>query len=179
MMSDEERILDDAELDQIAAEELAPSRVLPYETNIVTLGGREFEIDEPDIGITVRIINIIGILLNRGEKTALRSIERLARQAQADGLGASALTQPSTRAVLFGVLAALNVEDLIAFGSTVLQFEDDREGRKWLRSVKLELAPLVRAFWLNVAQGTDLMEALRSFFVGLDVASDILPQIVS
>ena len=53
--------------------ELKPS--VGFEDEVVRIGGREFTIDEPDIGITLRILKVIGRLFVRGD--AARRLSRL------------------------------------------------------------------------------------------------------
>jgi len=130
----------------------------------VIMGGRTFEIDEPDVGITLRIINAIGRVGLRGERLAARVIK-----------------SPTSRAAIFGMLAGLQVDDLHHLGAAVLQFENEREGRKWLKDLGpkgLKLAPIVRAFFLNYAQSEDLREALGNFTEGQDLLEITLGQIV-
>jgi len=170
--------LTDAEVEDLerqeleaAAEETNEGRAQAgYDSNVVTLDGREFEIGEPTIGIVLRIIRVFGLLGVRGEKVALRSLRSLVA-------GSKDQVSASGRAVLFGMLAALQPEDLIALGSAVLQFEDDREGRKWLKAHEMRLAPLVRAMFLNLANSQDLRDSLQDFFVGLGMVDGVWSQI--
>jgi len=133
-----------------AATRSALDRLL--ENPVVEMGGREFTIGEPDIGITLRIVNVIGRLGVRGEKIAARLIQN-----------------PTSRAVLFGMLAGLSIADLQEFASAVLQFEDEQEGRKFARDLGrkgLKLAPIIKAFFLNYALSQDLRESLANFTEG-------------
>lgn len=133
-----------------AATRSALDRLL--ENPVVSLGGREFTIGEPDIGITLRIVNVIGRLGVRGEKIAARLIQN-----------------PTSRAVLFGMLAGLSIADLQEFASAVLQFEDEKEGRRFVRDLGrkgLKLAPIIKAFFLNYALSEDLRESLTNFTEG-------------
>lgn len=156
--------LDEVDLEKTIEEELGEERVpVGYETNTVTLAGREFEIGEPSIGMIVEILKVVGRIAVRGEQAALRQLQGVSRD-----------TVPSNRAVLFGMLAAFSVDDLVFLGAAVLQFPEFKEGRSWLRSVDLELAPLVKAFFLNLSQSQDLRESISSFFVGLGMADGIL-----
>jgi len=127
-----------------------------YDSNEVTLAGRTFTIEEPKIGTIVQILKVFGGLAVRGERAALRQLQSVAKNPTL-----------SNRVVLFGMLAALSEEDLIWLGSAVLQFEDVKAGRKWLGSVQLELAPLIKAFFLNLSQSRDLRESISVFFDGL------------
>ena len=79
----------------------------------------------------------------------------------------------SNRAALFGALAAFSERDLVALGSACLQFEDDKDGRKWLESIDLKLAPLVKAFFLNLTQSDDLQESFSAFFDGMEMAGSV------
>ena len=137
----------------------------------VTVFGQDFVIGQPSLGITLRIINVLGQVGVRGERVAMRALQSLAR-------GAQTAPTPSSRAALFGMLAALNVEDVIALGSAVLQFEDDREGRGFLRQSpegrQLPLSPIIRALWLNVMQSEDLRDSLVDFFDGLRMTESML-----
>lgn len=137
----------------------------------VTVFDRDFAIGPPDLGITLRIINVLGQVGVRGERVAMRALNSLAR-------GAQSAPTPSSRAALFGMLAALNVEDVIALGSAVLQFEDDREGRGFLRKPpdgqQLPLSPIVRALFLNLMQSEDLRDCLVDFFDGLRMTESLL-----
>jgi hypothetical protein len=164
---------DSADEDLASESEQQPAGDLPQwaEDCRVTVYGREFTIGPPDIGITLRILNVFGQLGVRGERVAMRALSSLAR-------GAQSAPSPSARAALFGMLAAASVEDLIALGSAVLQFEDDREGRGFLRKPpeghKLALSPLIRAMFLNFLQSEDLRDSLVDFFDGLRMAEPML-----
>jgi len=145
----EEEILDE---ENVSAERPAMS----FEDNVVTLGDREFTIEEPTVEITLRILNIIGSLGLRGERHAVAQV----------------MNEPTSRAALFGILAVMDVNDLGRFGSAVLQFEDDREGRKWMKELREKgerkiIAPLVKAFFLNWSRSEDLQEALANFYQGV------------
>jgi len=90
----------------------------------------------------------------------------------------SQTVQVSSRAALFGILAALNLEDVYSLGSAVLQFADDRKGKEFLRDAPkgqtLPLSPLIRALFLNVLQSTDLRDAISDFFDGLGMMENLL-----
>jgi len=158
--------LSEEELDALETEELEENEdsepSAGYADELVTFGDRVFEIVEPNAGITLRIIKIVGALALRGEKNALRTLATAAKG------GAT------NRAVLFGILAGLSERDLIALGSAVLQFEDDKEGRRWIAGQGLKLAPIIKALFLNVNKSDDLREALSNFFVGMEMTGDFL-----
>lgn len=163
---------DIAELEQEEVEvdaDATASTELPtagYDSDVVVLDGREFAIEPPTVGIVLRIIKCFGLLGVRGERVALRSLQALSR-------GSMEQIKVSGRAALFGMLAALQEEDLITLGSAVLQFESEKEGRQWLREHELRLAPLVRATFLNLAKSEDLRDSLQDFFVGLGMVDGI------
>lgn len=167
---DEYREVPDDETSEPEAEEeqLAPAWATE---RTVTVYGREFTIGQPDIGITLRIINVMGQVGVRGERVAMRALQSLAQ-------GAKTVPTPSSRAAMFGMLAALNVEDLIALGSAVLQFSEDRKGRGFLRKPpdgeQLTLSPIIRALFLNVMQSDDLQDSLTDFFDGLRMTETLL-----
>ena len=121
------------------------------ETNTITYSDRDFELAEPSTGIVLRILNTIGTIAVRAEGTASRLVKK-----------------PSNRAVLFGLLAEVTEADLIRLGSAVLQFEDDRAGRKWLKDQNLRVAPLVDALLINLQLSEDLTEAISNFFGGAE-----------
>jgi len=137
----------------------------------VEVYGRRFEIEPPTIGVTLRILNSFAGLAVRGERAVIRSLQSIA------GRG-GAQVQVSTRAALFGMLAVLNIEDLHALGAAVLQFEDDREGRKFLRNPPpgeaLKLAPLVRGLMLNLSKSDDLRDSLADFFDGMGMLENLV-----
>lgn len=167
---DAELAAESAEAESAEAEE---QENLPAwaKTKVVQVYGRDFPIGEPGIGITLRILRIIGVLAVRGNKAALRSLQSLVDQGRP-------APEVSWRAHLFGILASIYEQDLIALGSAVLQFENDRDGRKFLNNppegFKLVLSPIIRAFWLNIAQSEDLRDALNDFFVGMGMTSNLL-----
>lgn len=121
---------------------------------VVEMGGRAFTIEEPSLDITLRVLNAIGRMALRGEKAA----EALLRN-------------PSSRTAIWGLLAVVDARDLEKLGSALLQFEDDREGREFIRGLQatgqLCIAPLIKAFFLNWSLSTDLQEALANFTVGV------------
>jgi hypothetical protein len=126
----------------------------------VLYGEREFILEEPSAGIVLRILNVIGAVAMRAETAAERVMK-----------------EPTNRAVLFGLLAVLSEGDLISLGSAVLQFEDDREGRKWLKAKGVQVAPLVKALFINLKLSRDLMEALRNFFGGVEAVMGVVEAI--
>jgi len=154
---------EDEDSGEPAAEDEDSGEPAGYGSNVVAMAGREFEIDEPRIEVIVEILKALGRLAVRGEQAALRQLQSVARN-----------VTPSNRAVIFGMLAAFSVEDLVFLGTAVLQFKDFKEGRKWLRSIKLELAPLIRAFFLNLSQSRDLRDSIQDFFTGLGMADGFL-----
>lgn len=166
-------MLEDPRQGEAEAAEEAPEQPKPVwaEKRTVTVFDRDFAIGPPNIGTTLRIINVFGQVGVRGERVAMRALQSLAR-------GAQAAPTPSSRAALFGMLAALQVEDVIALGSAVLQFEDDREGRGFLRKApegkQIPLSPIVRALFLNVMQSEDLRDCLVDFFDGLRMTEGLL-----
>lgn len=150
---------DEQTIEEIIEEELAqePAAVEPIDCN-VTIGDQIFELVEPTTGIVLRIINSISRIGMRGEKIALRSLS---------GIRSSA----TWSMILFGILAAFQPADLIEFGSAVLQFDDPKEGRKFLKDQgnRLKIAPLVKAAFINVALSDDLVEIVDNFFAGLAI----------
>ena len=150
------------DVDAVVAEELAgeESALAGFEDDVVTMHGREFVIGEPDIGVTLRILNVIGKLGVRGERAAAKLIQN-----------------PTGRAAIFGMLAVLSKSDLYALGSAVLQFDDEREGVRWLKENGLKLAPLVKAFFINYAKSEDLRESLQNFFRGQTTLEKSLSEI--
>lgn len=137
-----------------------------YESNVVELAGRSFTIEEPNVDVILRILKVFGQIMLRGEAAALRRIGGVVKNPKA-----------SFRSVAMGALAALSEQDLVALGGAVLQFEDDKEGRKWLRSIELRLSPLVRAFFLNLSQSEDLRETIADFFTGFEGLEDLFGNI--
>jgi len=134
-----------------------------YESNEITLAGRTFVIEEPKLGTIIQILKVLGGLAVRGEKVAQRSLQAVTRNPSL-----------SNRVVLFGTIAALSESDLVWLGAAVLQFDDIKAGRKWLNSIELELAPLVKAFFLNLSQSQDLRDSISHFFAGLGSVDGLL-----
>jgi len=120
-------------------------------TVTITMHGREFVLEEPPVSVVIRILNTLGSVAMRAESAATRSMKN-----------------PTSRAALFGLLAVMSEDDLIRLGAAALQFEDDREGRKWLKSHGVKVSPLVKALFANVRLSTDLVEALQGFFEGAE-----------
>jgi hypothetical protein len=166
--------LDEESLDEVVEAEIAETaedqaeRELPEwaENKTVELYGREFVIEPPDVGVTLRIVKVLSFVALRGERTASRLVTA--------GKGGDL----SSRAVLMGILAGLQVGDLYDLGAALLQFESLKEGKAWLKKApegeQLRLSPLVRAFMLNLSQSTDLQEALGDFFDGLGLLDGLI-----
>jgi hypothetical protein len=117
ILGKEPEVLEEETEAEVEAEAEQPDEPVGFEDDVVTLGGREFTIEEPTVEITLRILNVIGKLGLRGERLAATQVVK----------------NPTSRAALFGMLAAMTVSDLVRFGSAVLQFEDDKEGQKWMK----------------------------------------------
>jgi len=172
---DEEELTPE-DLDEMAAEEESdatpaePQEQDPYAgfgDNKVIMDGRTFVIEEPDLGAVLGIVRVIGQLLVRGERAALRQLQSISRT---PNIG--------MRTVLSGLLASLQVNDLVALGAHLLQFEDAKEGRSWLKEHKMRLNPLVKALFLNLAQSEDLRESIQSFFVGMQASETTLTRLM-
>lgn len=121
--------------------------------NTVVMHGREFVLEEPSTEVVVSILNTVGALSIRAESTAARLVKN-----------------PSNRAVLFGLLAAMSEDDLKKLGRAVLQFPGDKEGRKDAQQFfeqGIKVAPIVKAFLINLRLSNDLVEALKAFFDGV------------
>ncbi len=118
--------------------------------NTVTLDGRDFTLREPDFGIVLRLLNVIG-------DVGLR----------AEGKVRAALEHPTDTALIFGLLAAMQPDDVLRLGSAVLQFPTEDEGVAWLQEHGVKIAPLVRAFVINASQSSDLIEAIENFTQGI------------
>lgn len=119
--------------------------------NTVTLHERSFELGEPTTAQVIQILNVVGSLAVRSEGAAKRL-----------------MVNPSNRSVLFGLLAVMSEADLIKLGGTVLQFEDVKEGRKWLREKGIKVAPLIQALFINIKESQDLVDAMGSFIEGFE-----------
>jgi len=125
--------------------------------NAVVMHGREFYLEEPSPGIVIAILNAIGAVALRSERAATQVAK-----------------SPTSRAVLLGLLAVISEDDLIKLGAAVLQFEDPREGKKWIRQNGVKVAPLVKALMINVRLSNDLVEALQNFFAGIGTLQTML-----
>lgn len=125
--------------------------------NTITYNDREFVLQEPTTDVVLRILNTVGGVAIRAESTVKRVIE-----------------EPSNRALMLGLLSVLDEADLVRLGSAVLQFEDDREGRKWLKQEGIRVAPLIKAFFVNLSLSEDLVEAIKSFFAGIEQTTAVL-----
>lgn len=124
---------------------------LEVKSNVVVMHGREFHLEEPAVGIVVRILNVLGSLGVRSETLVQRAIKN-----------------PGNRAALFGLLAVVSENDLVKLGSAVLQFESDAKGRKWLKDNGVKVSPIVKALMINISLSDDLMEGLNNFLAGID-----------
>lgn len=118
--------------------------------NTVTLDGRDFTLCEPDFGIVLRLLNVIG-------DVGLR----------AEGKVRAALENPNDTALIFGLLAAMQPEDVLRLGAAVLQFPTEDEGVAWLQEHGVKIAPIVQAFVLNISLSSDLIEAIENFTQGI------------
>ena len=118
--------------------------------NVVTLNEREFVLSEPDYDVVLRILNVVG-------DVGLR----------AEGKVRAVLDKPTDTALIFGLLAAMQPDDLLRLGAAVLQFETEEEGVTWLREHGVKIAPIVKAFVINISLSTDLVEALENFIEGI------------
>jgi hypothetical protein len=128
--------------------------------NVVVMHGEEFHLEEPSTDVTIRILNVLGTVATRSEAHVQRMMKN-----------------PSNRAVMLGLLAVISKNDLVKLGSAVLQFEDDSEGRKWLKKKGVKVAPIIKALMINIGLSDDLMEALRSFFDGIGLVGKALEKL--
>jgi hypothetical protein len=128
--------------------------------NVVVMHGEEFHLEEPSTDVTIRILNVLGMIATRSEAHVQRMIK-----------------EPSNRAVLLGLLAVISENDLIKLGSAVLQFESDSKGRKWLKEKGVKVAPIIKALMINIGLSDDLVEALRSFFDGIGLVGKALEKL--
>ena len=127
--------------------------------NTIVLNEREFQIEEPSVEITLRILKVIGRVAMRAEEAATRVMKN-----------------PGRRTLLFALLSEVDEQDLINLGSAALQFDDDREGKHWLKENGIKIAPIVDALFLNLKLSTDLVEAIQSFLTGIEGLGTMLDQ---
>lgn len=128
--------------------------------NQVTLNGRVFDLAEPSLGITLRILNVIGSVGMRAEKAAH-----------------AVAVRPTDRTLIFALLSEMGEDDLYNLGSAVLQFQDAKEGRRWLRENGLRLDPIIQAFFINLKLSTDLVDSIKDFFDGANQVSAMIGKI--
>lgn len=121
----------------------------------VTVDGREFHLVEPTTGDVLRILNVVGTIAMRAEEQANRLIKN-----------------PSVRAVLFGLMATIKMDDLKSLATAVFQFPDDRDGKReaaeWFGEHPVKVTPVIEALMINVSlSNNDLGEAIRAFLSGI------------
>ncbi|MBN2005812.1 MAG: hypothetical protein JXA21_20815 [Anaerolineae bacterium] len=127
--------------------------------NTVTLNGRVFELREPDYGIVLRVLNVVGDVGLRAESTVR-----------------AALANPTDASLIFGLLAAMRPGDVLRLGSAVLQFPTEEEGVAWLQETGVKIAPIVQALLVNVNLSADLVAAVENFTSGIaGKAATLLP----
>jgi hypothetical protein len=117
--------------------------------NTVTLNGRVFELREPSTSTVLSILNVIGRVGMRAETAA-----------------AQTMSNPSSRAIVFGLLAEMTVKDLTNLGVAVLQTDPKDKDTAAFIEQNVKVTPLVQAFLINVSLSTDLVEAMRTFLSG-------------
>ena len=86
---------------------------------------------------------------------------------RAEGKARAALENPTDTALIFGLLATMQPEDVLRLGATVLQFPTEEEGVAWLQEHGVKIAPIVQAFMLNISLYSDLIEAIENFTQGI------------
>ncbi|MBN2004133.1 MAG: hypothetical protein JXA21_12325 [Anaerolineae bacterium] len=118
--------------------------------NTVTLHGREFTLAEPDFGIVLRLLNVIGDVGLRAEAKVR-----------------NAIMDPTDMSLIFGLLAAMHLDDALRLGSAALQFPTEEEGVAWLQEHGVKITPIVQALLINVSLSTDLVAALENFTSGI------------
>jgi hypothetical protein len=118
--------------------------------NVVTLNGRTFELHEPSTSTVLSILNVIGRVGARAETAAFLQVMR----------------QPSSRAVVFSLLAEMTMKDLTNLGVAVLQVDARDKDTVAFIEQHIRVAPLVQAFLINVSLSTDLVEAMETFLKG-------------
>jgi len=117
--------------------------------NVVELNGREFSLVEPDYAVVLRILNVVGDALVRAEGRVRLSLDKI-----------------TDTSLIFGLLAVMRPDDVLRLGAAVLQFETDEEGIAWLQEHGVKIAPIVKAFVINVSLSADLVESLENFLAG-------------
>jgi len=138
--------------------------------NIVTMGGRDFEIEEPDGLAVIRFLQVVANVGLRAQREAeqfgLALFDKLQGGQVEDGSeGEIAVTVEHT-AFLPAVMAFLSVlteDDFLKLAAAVFQFPTEKEGVTWLRKHGIKLGPLTRALVLNLQQSDDLVEAITNF----------------
>lgn len=128
--------------------------------NVVTMHGEEFHLEEPSSDVVLRILRAIGGVGVRAESIVSRAAQN-----------------PSNRALMFGLLAVMEENDFAKLGSAVLQFEDDRKGRKFIKDGGLLFAPIIEALMINIKLSTDLADALSAFFGGIEVLEALVAKV--
>ena len=129
--------------------------------NTVTLNGRVFDIQEPSTGTVLSILNVIGRVGMRAETAA-----------------AQAMSNPSSRAIVFGLLAEMTMTDLANLGIAVLQVDPKDKDTVVFIQGNIKVAPLVQAFLINVSLSTDLVEAMQTFLSGMALLTGMVKGVV-
>ena len=118
---------------------------------VVKYADYEFELGEPSAQTTILMINALCALGRRSQQHALK-----------------VMRNPTAAGVLWGLGEIMTVDDLVRFGSAALRFDDDREGRKWIRNEGARIGPILEAVTVTLAQSTELVDALKNVAGAID-----------
>ena len=135
------------------------------ETFVVTYGGVDFAIDEPDVETIIRVLNFMGTIATRAERFKNANFQQ-ALKAAVEG------NYDLIRLELYSFASVLQLNDIMQLTAIVLYGggkQPETEGMKFLSQLQREdpksirLAPLIKAFDYRLRQSEDLREALKNF----------------
>lgn len=128
----------------------------------VEYGDRVFQIEEPDAGTIVRVLNFVGVLATRAEGYKSRNFQGAMR-------AASEGNYDLLRAELYSFASTLTINDLISLSAIVFfggGRDREKQGNEFFTKLytdnprALKIAPLVKAIGYSLELSEDLREAM-------------------
>lgn len=115
---------------------------------------REFELKELDGILLLRVLRVLGKVVERSDGALPALLEVFGSK---DGAGEN-MVMP-----LFGLISSIEDDDLLKLAAALFQFRNEAEGVKYF-SEGLDINALMQAISANIDLTTNLVTALGSFF---------------
>ena len=133
--------------------------------NTIMVDGQEFEIQEPDTLILVRVLQVVGRVGLRVEGEFNGLLSKLVSRTEGEEEASLSVNTPA----FLALLAHLDEGEILKLAAALFQFPDEREGVRFFKKHRLRLPVLLQALQMNLEASEELIRDL------LEVVSNFTP----